>query len=53
LEFSFGVGFAEVNRRADCTRVGVDIFDHQGTSFGNATGGVQANSKEGAMAIGL
>ena len=53
LEFSLGVGFAEVNRRADSARVCVDIFDHQGTSFGNAAGGVQANSKEGAIAIGL
>jgi len=53
LKFSFSIGFAEVNCRRDGARVCVDILDHQGTSFGNPTGGVQANSKQGAIASGL
>jgi hypothetical protein len=52
LKFSFSVGFAEVNCRADSARVCVDILDHQGTSFGNPTGGVETNSKQGAIATG-
>ena len=50
LKFSFGVGFAEVNRRTDSARVRVDILDHQGTSFGNPTGGVETNSEQRAIA---
>jgi hypothetical protein len=53
LEFSFGVGFAEVNCRTDNARVRVDILDHQGTSFGNPTSSVETNSEEGAIASGL
>ena len=41
---------ASVNCRTDSARVCVDIYDHQGTSFGNTTGSVQTNSKEGAIA---
>jgi len=41
---------ASVNCRTDCARVCVDILDHQGTSFGNPTGGVETNPKEGAIA---
>ena len=44
---------ASVNCRTDSTRVCVDILDHQGTSFGNATCGVETNSEEGAIAISL
>jgi hypothetical protein len=50
---SFGVGFAEVNCRADSARVCVDILDHQGTSFGNPTSGVETNSEQRAIASGL
>ena len=50
LEFSFGVGFAEVDCRSDCTSGSVNIDDFQGTSFGNPTGGVETNPKEGAIA---
>jgi len=53
LKFSFGVGFAEVDCRTDSARVCVDILDHQGTSFGNPTGGVETNSEERAIAISL
>jgi hypothetical protein len=53
LKFSFSVGFAEVNCRADSARVCVDILDHQGTSFGNTTGRVETNSKQRAIASGL
>ena len=41
---------ASVNCRADSARVRVDILDHQGTSFGNTTGGVETNPKQGAIA---
>jgi hypothetical protein len=51
LKFSFSVGFAEVNCRTDSARVCVDILNHQGTSFGNATGCVETNSKQGAIAL--
>jgi len=53
LKFSFSVGFAEVNCRTDSSRVCVDILDHQRTSFGNPTSGVETNSEEGAIASGL
>jgi len=60
LEFAFGVALAKVNRRTDSASVcvvsersrTVDIDDHQRTSFG-ATGGVEANSKQSAIAIVL
>jgi hypothetical protein len=52
LEFSFSVGLASVNSRTDSARVCVDILDHQGTSFGNTTGGIETNSKQGAIATG-
>jgi hypothetical protein len=42
---------ASVNRRADSARVRIDILDHQGTRFGNPTGGVETNSAEGAIAL--
>jgi len=41
---------ASVNCRTDSARVRVDILDHQGTSFGNPTGGVETNSEERAIA---
>jgi hypothetical protein len=44
---------AFVNCRADSARVCVDILDHQGTSFGNTTGGVETNPEERAIASGL
>jgi len=40
---------ASVNCRTDSARVCVDIFDHQGTSFGRA-GGVKTNPQERAIA---
>jgi len=40
---------ASVNCRTDSARVCVDIFDHQGTSFGRA-GGVETNPEERAIA---
>jgi hypothetical protein len=43
---------ASVNSRTDSARVCVDILDHQGTSFGNPTGGVETNSKQGVIATG-
>jgi hypothetical protein len=43
---------AFVNCRADSARVRVDILDHQGTSFGNTTGGVETNSQKRAIATG-
>ncbi|WP_333342719.1 hypothetical protein [Microcoleus sp. BROC3] len=38
---------------ADDIRGGKDIDDFQAARFGNPTGGVEANSKEGAIAIAL
>ena len=44
---------AEVDCRSDCTFGSVNIDDFQRTSFGNATGSVEANSEEGAIAMSL
>ncbi|MEG4397117.1 hypothetical protein [Microcoleus sp. BROC3] len=41
---------AEVDCRSDCTRGSVNIDHFQGTSFGNAAGGVEANAEQGAIA---
>src|SRR5207237_3980289 len=51
--FSLIVAIQSVNSRTDSARVCVGILDHQGTSFGNPTGGVETNSKQGAIASGL
>ncbi|MEG4852212.1 hypothetical protein QUB10_15010 [Microcoleus sp. B5-D4] len=37
----------------DDIRRGKDIDDFQAARFGNAAGGVEANSKEGAVAVAL
>ena len=52
-EFAFGVAFADDHFGADDIRWGKDIDDFQTARFGNSAGGVEANSEEGAIAIGL
>ncbi len=52
-ELAFGVTFADDHFGADDTRRGENIDDFQAARFGNAAGGVQTNSKEGAVAIAL
>lgn len=52
-ELTFGVTFADNHFGADDIRRGENIDYFQAARFGNATGGVETNSKEGAVAIAL
>ena len=51
-ELAFGVALADNHFGADDTRRGENIDDFQAARFGRA-GGVETNSKEGAVAIAL
>ena len=53
VELAFGVAFTDDHFGADDARRGENIDDFQAARFGNATSGVQTNSKEGAVAIAL
>jgi hypothetical protein len=52
-ELTFGVAFADDHFGAHDTRRGENIDDFQAARFGNATGGVETNPEEGAIAIAL
>ena len=52
-EFAFTVALADDQFCADGIRGGENIDDFQAAGFGNPTSGVEANSKEGAVAICL
>ena len=52
-EFAFGIALADDQFCADGIRRGENIDDFQAARFGNAAGGVETNSEEGAIAIAL
>src|SRR4028119_1637795 len=52
-EFAFGIALADDQFCADGIRRGENINDFQAARFGNATGGVETNSEEGAIAVAL
>ena len=52
-EFAFGIALADDQFCADGIRRGKNIDDFQAARFGYPAGGVEANSKEGAIAVSL
>jgi hypothetical protein len=52
-ELAFGVAFTDNHFLADDVRRGENIDDFQAARFDNPTSGVEANSKEGAVAFAL
>ena len=52
-EFAFAVAFADNHVWAHDIRWGENIDDFQAARFGNAAGGVETNSKQGAVAVAL
>jgi hypothetical protein len=52
-KFALGVAFADDNFGADCALIIEDIPFSQGDGFGDPTGGVETDGKEGAVAGGI
>jgi hypothetical protein len=50
-QFAFGCRFPDVNRGANSASDCVDIFGQHRASFGNSSGRVEANPKQGSISI--